>query len=320
MILLDWGRTTRHPPGVALIFGTGLIGGTICDALQRKFPNARKRRMPWSWSSLGINEAEDIEAAAKAILTADTDAHFATIWSAGSSGFGTDKVGMNAELAAFEAVLTLSKKIGRFVPDNQRSFIHTSSAGGLFEGQIACGKMAQPAPLRPYGEGKLAQEQLVEHDESLGQRYVLRPSSVYGYAASARRGLLAVLAAAALKRHTATIMGALTTQRDYIYAPDIGRFVANLVMNVVECPAAPKVQSMLLASGRPATIFEIINIIENRLDRPLLVKIDPKPDNARHNTFLTSALPTGFRPTSLHEGVALTVSLVSHGLQTGAKL
>lgn len=77
---------------------------------------------------------------------------------------------------------------------------------------------------------------------------------------------------------------------------------------------------MLLASGRPATIFEIISLIENQLDRPLFVKIDPQPDNARNNTFLKSALPAGFRPTGLHEGLARTVTSVSHHLQKGAKL
>lgn len=95
--------------------------------------------------------------------------------------------------------------------------------------------------MRHYGEGKLEQEQLVENDESLGARYILRPSSVYGYAPSARRGLFTVLAATALQRPTATIMGALTTQRDYIYAPDIGRITASLLMTAVEKPARPKV-------------------------------------------------------------------------------
>jgi UDP-glucose 4-epimerase len=214
------------------------------------------------------------------------------------------------------AVLATARRIGADLPLEQRGFVHVSSAGGLFEGQVACGRAAKPAPLRPYGEGKLAQERLVRADDSLGQRHILRPSSAYGYARGARKGLIATLIAAAVRSRPATIMGALTTQRDYVYAPDIGRFIAARVLELD--PVDAPVETSLLASGRPTAVFEIIRLIESRFDAPLLLQIDPRPENARDNTFLPSGLPAGFRPTRLVEGVALTATALAADRYTGA--
>ena len=319
MILLDWGGTAGRAPGVALVFGSGLIGGPIVRSLQRA-GTASVRRMDWTWSRHGAGEAATVEAAAREALAAREGARLTIVWAAGRSGFGSEAAAMGDELASFRAVLATARRIGADLPLEQRGFVHVSSAGGLFEGQVACGRAAESAPLRPYGEGKLAQERLVRADDSLGRRHILRPSSVYGYARGARKGLIATLIAAAVRSRPATIMGALTTQRDYVYAPDIGRFIAARVLNPdpASDPADALVETSLLASGRPTAIFEIIRLIEWRFDAPLLLQIDPRPENARDNTFLLSGLPAGFRPTRLVEGVALTAAALAADRYTGA--
>jgi UDP-glucose 4-epimerase len=311
MILLDWGRAAGHAPGVAAIFGTGLIGGNAVGALQRNLGQVRLRPMHWDWSSDTSRQAQQIAQAARSALGEQEEAVFTTIWAAGRSGFGTDFQGMQDELAALEAVIALAQDIGAPLPPNRRCFIHTSSAGGLFEGQTVCGTDTKPMPLRPYGKCKLVQEARIRDSEALGRRHILRPSSVYGYAPGARRGLFAVLIANALQGRTATIMGALGTQRDYVFADDIGRFIADLVRDHASNPTGADLSTALLASGRPATIYEVIGMIQACSDRPLFIKIDPHPENARDNTFLRTALPSGFRPTGLREGIALTVRAVS---------
>ena len=314
MILLDWGGTARRAPGVALVFGSGLIGGPTVRALQCAAEAHSVRRMDWTWSRHGAGEAATVEAAAGKALAARKGARLTIVWAAGRSGFGSKAHVMSDELASLRAVLAMARRIGADLPLEQRGFVYVSSAGGLFEGQVGCGRAAKSAPLRPYGEGKLAQERLVRADDSLGRRHIVRPSSAYGYARGARRGVIATLIAAAVRSRPATIMGALTTQRDYVYAPDIGRFIAARVLDPVDAP----VETSLLASGRPTAIFEIIRLIESRFDAPLLLQIDPHPENARDNTFLPSGLPAGFRPTPLAEGVALTAAALAADRYTGA--
>ncbi|SMD03294.1 NAD-dependent epimerase/dehydratase family protein [Primorskyibacter flagellatus] len=320
MILLEWDRTARQAPGVAAVFGTGLIGRTAIDALRRNLDCVRLHHMQWDWSSDTSGQARQIAQTVRNALDPHEDAVFATIWAAGHSGFGTDPAGMQTELAALEDVMNLVQKIGATLPPNRRCFIHTSSAGGLFEGQTACGANTKPVPLRPYGEGKLAQEACVRNSDALGRRHILRPSSVYGYVPGARRGLFTVLVATALQGKTARIMGAMNTLRDYIFADDIGRFISDLVCNHASNPISNAVSTTLLASGRPAAIYEVINVVKACVGRPLFIKIDPHPENARHNTFLRTALPRDFKPTGLHEGIALTVGAVCRDRFQGAFL
>ncbi|MEM9762966.1 MAG: NAD-dependent epimerase/dehydratase family protein [Pseudomonadota bacterium] len=318
MILIDWDRTARFAPGMVLVFGTGLIGGAAVRAIVSRIGTARQRHFDWNWAELAASEATALEAATEALLAARPDARLTVIWAAGRSGFGSDDAAMDHELRAFRRVLATVRRTGGSVPEERRAFIHVSSAGGLFEGQTACGPTAEPSPLRPYGTGKLAQEALVLEDAGLGRRHILRPSSVYGYAPGARRGLIAALIAAAVRGRPATIMGSLTTQRDYVYAIDIGRFIATRTFD--ETPPGASTEIALLASARPTSIFEVIQLIEGHQGAKLLLRIDPRPENARDNTFLPNSLPSDFTPTRLSEGIALTAAAMTHDRFMGAML
>ena len=68
-----------------------------------------------------------------------------------------------------------------------------SSAGGLFEGQTFCDARSAPTPQRPYGEGKLNQEQLAWGRKGDAKIHIFRPSSVYGVSPSGRIGLVTAL-------------------------------------------------------------------------------------------------------------------------------
>lgn len=205
------------------------------------------------------------------------------------------------------------RRVGAAVPIERRAFHLVSSAGGLFEGQVAVGRDAAPRPLRPYGEGKLRQEQLVSAEDRLGRRRIYRPSSVFGYAPRARRGLIAALIAAAVQSRTARIMGSMTTQRDYVFARDVGRHISAAILSPGDAP----IRTSVLAQGRPTAIFEVIRLIEAQISTPVLLRLDPHPENGRDNTFLQSVLPKGFRPTRLPEGIALTALAMTHDQYTG---
>jgi UDP-glucose 4-epimerase len=320
MILLDWDGNPSMAGGVVLLFGSGLIGTALASALQNSGVGTSAQRHSWSWPEPDPAELTTIEAAARDALAARKGARFTAIWAAGRSGFGSGPEEMAEELLALEHVLQMIRRIGASLAPTCRAFVHVSSAGGLFEGQVACDRTATPAPLRPYGHGKLAQEHRIRTDGSLGHRLILRPSSVYGYARGARRGLVSALVASAIQHRQVTIFGSLTTQRDYIYAPDVGRFVADRVLQPPSISHSISTETCLLASARPASIFEILRLVEGCLGRSLHLRIDPRPENARDNTFLPSVLPEGFRPTGLHEGVALTASAVTQERFMGMSL
>ena len=311
MILLAWEKSRSGSPGVVLLFGSGLIGTAIFSALHRVSTRASAKRFEWSWPLPAAAEEQAIESAALQALTERPGANFYVIWAAGRSGFGSEEREMADELTALNRVVRFTKRIGKSGVSESRTFIHLSSAGGLFEGQVACGTETVPQPLRVYGYGKLSQEQIIRADTELGHRIILRPSSVYGYVRGARRGIVATLIASSAQHSTSTIFGSLSTLRDYIYAPDIGRFVAKRLLKLSPFEYDVSVETCLLASARPASLFEIVRLVEAGLGRGLEIRIDPRPENARNNTFLQSALPADFQPTSLHEGVALTISAVT---------
>ena len=320
MILLVWDKSPSCSPGVVLLFGSGLIGTAIKNALLRSVTQASAKQIDWSWPLPSPAQELALETSVSQAIMERDDVNFSVIWAAGQTGFGSTFDAMADEFAALQRVLKISKNSGDGIDPERRSFVHVSSAGGLFEGQVACGPETLPMPLRAYGEGKLAQEQIIQTEAGLGRRIILRPSSVYGFVRGARRGLLATLITSAFQHKPATIFGSLLTLRDYVYAPDIGNFVAKRLIKPRSSSEADSTEICLLASARPASVFEIVRLVEESLGHGLFMKIDPRPENARDNTFLPSVLPVDFQPTDLHEGVALTISAVTREQTLGGKL
>lgn len=319
MILLTWRGAASSGPRVVFLFGSGLVGGAVARAMRWRVAGVRARHFDWSWPTPPSARVADVVAAARAAIDERRDACFAVIWAAGRSGFGSTEMEMEVESEALEGVMAAARCVGGALAPARRAFVHVSSAGGLFEGQVACDRVATPAPLRPYGHGKLAQERSVAADVELGHRLILRPSSVYGYARNGRQGLVSALVAAGIQHRDATIFGALTTQRDFVFAPDIGRYVAARMSSSWPETPLDSPETALLAAGRPASVFEVIQIVEDYLGKALRLRIDPRPENARDNTFLPSALPHDFQPTGLREGIALTATAVSQERYGGAR-
>ena len=287
-----------------MVFGSGLIGSSIIAALQRGGNLSYKQPLSWSWPNPTGEQTRAVEAAINHYIDHQPSSHITTIWAAGRSGFGSSEEDMSLEFQAFCGVRTLARELGRNNKDTTRSFIHISSAGGLFEGQIACEKTAVPQPIRAYGHGKLKQEIALLEDAGLGRRLIVRPSSVFGYVAHGRLGLVSALISAAIRHREAVIFGAFSTQRDFIFAPDIGRYVSEKVRSISS--QVTDLETVVIASGRPASIFEIIKTVEDVVGAHLYLKIDAHPGNALNNTFRTSALPSGFIPTSLRQGIEQT--------------
>lgn len=308
VIVLSLEKTATTAARIVIVFGSGLIGSSIVAALQRNDHLLHKQHLSWSWPQPTDSETKAVETECRTFLKTRPSSEIAVIWAAGRNGFGASEDDMDVEYRSFSSVRTLARRLALGRGDQACRFFHISSAGGLFEGQIACGKTARPRPLRPYGHGKLRQETALAKDLGLGTRLIIRPSSVYGFVESGRRGLVSALISAALQRRDAKIFGALTTQRDFLFAPDVGQYVARRVC--ATSPHSSETERVILASARPASVFEIVRTVEDCTGNPLYLKIDPRPDNARDNTFHASAAPPDFFPTPLREGIELTKSSI----------
>ncbi len=304
-MLLGWHENSGKTGHVALIFGAGLIGGAVSEVLL-SLTNARRIWLPYNWSSSSERavQRETIEIEAGYMLGPNRDANrfIDVIWAAGRSGFSSSQDQMAVETKLFLEILDISHRLFLRFPAAQHSFHMMSSAGGLFEGRVHCDDQSSPAPLRPYGEGKLQQEDALRGTLEETVYRIYRPASVYGFRPTGRAGLITTLIGNGLRHKVSRIFGTMHTIRDYVHADDIGRFVAQQVLKPVKIS-----QVLLLASGRPTTTFELIQYVEKTLRQKLFLEFDPRPHNARDMSFRSSSMPRDWRPMSLELGVRRTM-------------
>lgn len=286
-----------------LLFGIGLIGGSVERALRLRF-QADGRDFPYDWQDAALRQAQ--QAAITSVLPPGDDV--AVVWTGGQSGFGSTDADMERESVIVGELIDFANSLRR---DRRVDFHLMSSAGGLFENQTHCSDRSRPDPLRPYGFGKLRQEARLTDATALNRRHIYRPSTVYGASRSKRMGLVTALIANAMQGRTTRIFGNPNTLRDYVLADDIGHYVAR---KIVDADASSEVQTLPLASGRSASVFEVIERIRERVERPVLLQFDPHPSNAGDMSFLPSALPPDWQPTSLASGISRVITLLRSGL------
>lgn len=279
-----------------LMFGLGLIGGAVDAALRQRF-GAGAQDYPYDWHDAGSRRVQ--RATIAAALAGEKP--IAVVWSGGANGFGASAEEMDAEVDIVTELIdwVQSLQLRRHV-----AFHLISSAGGLFEGQTHCSASSTPNPLRPYGISKLKQEErLLAAD--IGRRHIYRPSSVYGVGRSKRLGLATMLATNALTGRTTRISGNPNTLRDYVLVDDIGRFMAK---RIVDPSGTDDIVTM--ASGRPASVHEMVELVRARVTRPVMLQFDPHPSNAQHMSFLPSFLPSDWKSTALSSGIANVVDML----------
>jgi UDP-glucose 4-epimerase len=282
---------------VVALFGSGLVGGAIRDALRLDgLAILADIAVPWADAR---QRALSLARAAATHLALAGGHPLAVIWAAGRTGFNSGEAEAAAEREAFTGICEWVRDIAQQRRTASTSFHVVSSAGGLFEGQRFVDAQTLPRPLRPYGALKLEQEQIARRICDGLPVAVYRPSSVYGHAGpKGRSGLVTTLAMNAKTGTQSRIFGSLDTVRDYVLAADIGHFIAGQALR-----PGQKTLTFLLASGRPATLGEVVAMIRRLVGRPLYLKLDPVPSNAGHITYRSSALPEHWRPTDLETGV-----------------
>ena len=298
MILL---RSEEAPSRTVAVFGGGLVGSALADRL-RSLLSLRLTRLPLDWRNADARD-RDLRAIGSDLVASCSrpGAELTFVWAAGRAGFGAGTDEAAAELANFRAVLGLWSRCADELPNARIRSVHFSSAGGLFEGQRHVDSRAVPRPRRPYGELKEAEERVLR---STGiPATIVRLSSVYGRVlAGARAGLVSTLLLNGIRRRVSSIFGSMDTLRDFVWADDVATFVSHLVP---VSPGAPETRTILLASGRPSSIFEVQKIIEDLLGYKIYVAHAPTPSNREDITFAPSVLPPGWISSDLRANVGL---------------
>jgi UDP-glucose 4-epimerase len=300
MILTERGRSTGGR--VIPVFGVGFIGAALIDELKLR-ATFDQESWPLSWADAQL-QCEQLgaleERLVQLLVTAGADSRLELVWSAGRAGFEATDADTQPELASFAAVLDMVARLERRRAPVRIGFSLTSSAGGLFEGQNHVGPDSTPAPRRPYGVLKLRQEQLLADCPVTMVKRVYRLTSVYGHVRRAqRRGLVATLLLNGLRQRVSSIIGRMSTLRDFTWVEDIARFIGRDVMADSGADA-----SAILASGRPSSIYEIQRIIETVIGRAIYVSYAQAATNREDTTFARHALPAGWRSSDLRTNIS----------------
>ena len=308
MILLHRAGEDAGGSAAAALFGSGRVGSSILDALS--VPGdlvASSLPFPWTGGDGLRTAAADVASRMRDSLPEGGRA--AVIWAAGACGFSATEEAAAAELVSFGEVLGIARTLA--AAGNPVDFHLLSSGGGLFEGRSGILRTDEPRPKRAYGRLKLEEERRALAEPGVRVR-IYRVSSVYGPLRPGHRlGLVCTLVGNTVAGKATPLFGDPATRRDYVFAPDVGAFVARTVREGGDDPAP---RTLFLASGRATSIAEAVATVGRVLGREPLVEIRDGGDNRSDITFSPTALPAGFAPVDLETGVrAVRQDLLARG-------
>jgi len=287
---------------LVLVFGMGMIGHAIVDALYRLgFQCEADIGYAWDAAEQRKLAARRVEVVCRG-LAEDCQARLSVVWSAGKAGFHSTTPELEPETAAFEDVLGLIREIREAMRTPAVDVHFTSSAGGLFEGQEAVNLSSRPVPLRPYGAMKLHQEHMLMERLPRNEIAIYRPSSVYGpYFRGSRHGLINHLVSNGRRGRVTVLDAHVMALRDYVYSGDIGRYIARQIHFGLDPGRESPVH--FLVSSRCASILEVVGRIERVLKLKIPFRLDENFGNHRNITFGERVLPVGWHPSPLEVGI-----------------
>lgn len=303
LLLRTRDQSTGLNPHSILVFGLGLVGSSVVEAIRRTHAaDALDIPFDWHYRQTRLAQTEILLAKLRENCRPESSKRLDIVWTAGVGGFLSSEEQLQVEMAAYEDVLEVTKTVQRQNRDALVVFHLVSSAGGLFEGQRCVTSQNCPAPRRPYGKMKEQQEQMLLAASCIRYRYIYRLSSVYGYFPGKREGLIVKLLQNCLNHRVTNIFGNLHTLRDYVYCDDIGRYIGRKIFSAPQENVAP----LFLASGKSSSMREIMQIVGQVTQKRSYLQLDTSPVNAEDMGFLQSCLPADWFPTSLLAGVTIT--------------
>lgn len=268
--------TSPSSPTHWVVGSGGLLGSAVARQAAHADLPLHTTTVPWGDPGTALDTLEE-----EARLLLDASAHVRLLWCAGAGVVGTSPEELAGELELLTAFVgRLAAMLARR-PESSLSFFLASSAGGVYAGS-AGGPFTEdtrPRPLAPYGETKLAAEQvLVRFAEETGARLLIgRIANLYGPGQdlSKAQGLISQLCRSQLQRHPLMVYVPLDTARDYVYVDDAAQMVL-AAMPLVE--AGDEVVVKIIASGRATALAAIIGELRRLTNRrpPIVLGASPQ--------------------------------------------
>ena len=246
-------------------------GGLLGAALARQARGHIYRPGPIPWHDPDLASLT-LHRHARAFEQQAQEQRWRVVWAAGAATTATPADEAYAELAPLTGLITGLRSA---LPSGHGSFVLASSAGGIYAGagRPPFTTATAPAPLSPYGELKLAQEDLATSTLSgLANVLVARLSNLYGPGQDLTKlqGLISHLAKSAITRQPVNIFMPLDTTRDYIYAAD----AAETLLEATDNPGVPfGTRTEIVASGRGTTIAQLIRTMNEVTKRRVPVAL-----------------------------------------------
>lgn len=275
----------------------GLLGGAVSRVMGPQFAG-----LPVPW--------ENPDAAADLLMSelmrfaaAAGDDDWSIIWAAGSGVIGSTPEKLAAEtsiLSRFAATLRDSR------PTGNGAFFLSSSAGGIYAGSVhpPFSELTIPNPLSPYGETKLAQEEILRTAFDGRVPLVIgRFSNLAGPGQNLLKpqGLISQLCRAAVMRQSLNVFVPMETLRDYLFVDDAAAMVRTLVEDVVrKPPSKPLLRN--ISSQRAVSVCTVVRTVQQVAHRSVRIALGTSPSARYHVRDLR--LCTHFQ--SDFEGAAIT--------------
>lgn len=286
---------------LVLMFGLGMIGSAIRNALfDFEYKLAEKIDFDWQDSERRHKSLSRIDRIC--VSNSQPSTRISIVWSAGKSTFQSSQDEVFQENTSFLEIVDFAINLKNSLQLASFDFHFIGSAGGLFEGQRGVDDKSVPSPLRPYGRLKLAQEQLLKGSFSKKQLVIYRPSSVYGpMVLKSQQGLINNLVSNGRKRRETVLDSHVMALRDYVFAGDIGKYIARRVChgNAESCESSIN----FLVSSRCTSIFEVVQKVQKVLNLKLKYRYDQSFGNNSNITFSDHVLPIGWFPSTLDVGL-----------------
>lgn len=247
---------------VSWVVGHGLLGSALHRALSRDTQVWRPERR-YAWGQLD-NVQREFHETCTAFAGVVGDRPWQVAWCAGAGVVGATPARLAVETAELEAFLLALEQSG---PPSRGALFIASSAGGAYAGSIGApfDELSAAVPLSPYGEAKLAQEELAgKWAARTGTSLAIgRIGNLYGPAQNLTKpqGLISQIARTVLRRQPINIYVPLDTQRDYLFSSDCGALGAAVLRRLryeAESAGHPISVTKVLASQQAVTIGAVL--------------------------------------------------------------
>jgi UDP-glucose 4-epimerase len=255
----------------------GILGGAVSRAMRPKFAGLP---IPWVDHDAAVAALDsDLER----FVSEARDDEWSIIWAAGSGVIGSTADKLAAETRILSHFVT---RLRDSPPSGRGTFFLASSAGGIYAGSThpPFSESTAPQPVSPYGETKLAQEEVIR--ATLQGRVPLvigRFSNLVGPGQNLmkQQGLVSQLCRAAVMRRALNIFVPMETLRDYLYVDDAAAMVRTLVENSVHGQPSPPVLRNI-SSQRPVSVCTVVRTVQQVAHRAVRMALGTSPSSRYH--------------------------------------